>query len=156
VPEILTVRPTRKRIQAGLLLCALIVVAGVFAYYAYLDPTWWWVPFAPLVLFLWPLAAWIDTARTLLTVSDGYVRYRHGFLSQTTRTMDLTKIQDVRVERSVRQRLWGVGTLILETAGETGQIVMRDIDGAQAFADAILDASRRASAPPPAQGPAAA
>jgi hypothetical protein len=33
---------------------------------------------------------------------------------------------------------------------------MCDIDGAQAVADAILDASRFASAPPPAQGPAAA
>ena len=156
MPETLRARPTRKRIKLCLVLCALVTAAAAIAYYGWLDPTWWWVPLATLAFFLWPLAAWVNTSRTLLTVSDGYVRYRHGFFSQTTRTMDITKIQDVRVERSVGQRLWGVGTLILETAGETGQIVMEDIDGAQAVADAILDAARHTAQAPPPPGPAAA
>ncbi|MBN9660616.1 MAG: PH domain-containing protein [Acidobacteria bacterium] len=73
----------------------------------------------------------------------GVVRYRHGLMNQTTRALDLKKLQDVRVERSLTQRLWGVGTLVLETANESGRITVNDIDGAQRVADRIMTASRR-------------
>lgn len=94
-----------------------------------------------LPLLLSPLGA-LNAARTELTVSGGIVRYRSGIVSETTRAMELRKLQDIRVERSAGQMMWGLGTLILETAGESGAFVMEDIERPQQIADWILEASR--------------
>ena len=93
--------------------------------------------------FLAPALAFVDAIRTRLWLDEGLLRYRHGFLVQTTRAMELRKIQDVRVERTLVQRMWGIGTLILESAGESSRLVVADIDNPQRAADAILQAGRQ-------------
>jgi len=80
--------------------------------------------------------------KTLL-VEEGKLRYQEGMLSRSTRTLELGKIQDVRVEQSVAQRLMGLGDLTLETAGETGRLSMTGIDQPQRVADTILALARR-------------
>ena len=148
MPDEFSIRPTLKRAKFSLALSFLFFVILLWIYLKFFSDKPWWVPLFGLIPFLFPLVAWIDTARTVLTVSGGYLRFRHGFVSQTSRTMDLSKIQDVRVERSLAQRLWNIGTLVVETAGETGQIVMSDIDRPQAVAEDILEAARaRGEAP---------
>jgi uncharacterized membrane protein YdbT with pleckstrin-like domain len=84
-----------------------------------------------------------------LTILDDRLRYEAGVLSKSTRTMELTKIQDVRVDQTLGQRLLDIGDLSLETAGETSRIVMRSIDDPHAAADKILELSRahRANVP---------
>jgi len=56
--------------------------------------------------------------------------------------MDLSRLQNVFVERTLSQKLWGVGTLILESASENGRIAIADIDRPQQVADMILKLSR--------------
>jgi hypothetical protein len=41
-----------------------------------------------------------------------------GWLSKTTRTLQLSKIQDVRIDQSLGQRLLGVGDMAIEISGE--------------------------------------
>nr|MDP9114884.1 PH domain-containing protein [Acidobacteriota bacterium] len=84
-----------------------------------------------------------------LTILDDRLRYESGVLSKSTRTMELTKIQDVRVDQTLGQRMLDIGNLSLETAGESSRIVMRSIDNPHAAADRILELSRAHRATPP-------
>ena len=47
------------------------------------------------------------------------------------------------VRQSLAQRMGGVGDLSIETAGESSRLTFPNIDGPQAIADRIIDASHR-------------
>lgn len=76
--------------------------------------------------------------------SDGEkLIHQEGFLSKSTRSMNISKVQDARVEQSLGERMMGVGTLTLESAGETGRLVMANIDQPQRVADQVLALARQ-------------
>ena len=78
-----------------------------------------------------------------MTMVGDKLRYETGMLSKATRTIQLSKVQDVTVRQSVAQRMGGVGDLSIETAGETSRLTFPNIDGPQAIADKIIDESHR-------------
>lgn len=141
--EVLNIQPSLRRAKFSLVVCVLFFGLVIWFWQAVVPTAAWWIVLVGILPFAAPALAYVDSIRTRLWLDDGLVRYRHGFLVQTTRAMELSKIQDVRVERTLSQRMWGVGTLILESAGETSRLVVVDIDNAQQTADAILRASRQ-------------
>ena len=48
-------------------------------------------------------------------------------LSRHGRDVPLTRVNDVSFQRSFVERLFGSGTLIVESAGERGQVVLKDV-----------------------------
>jgi hypothetical protein len=56
--------------------------------------------------------------------------------------MELSKVQDVRYDQTLGQRMINTGDLSLETAGETSRIVMPSIDRPKEVAEHILELSR--------------
>ena len=129
-----------RKVKLGLAVCVVLLLAVVWAWRALEWP-------APVLIvgvlpFLAPLKGWVKAARTSLTVEGSVVRLKEGLVSESMRAMDLSKLQNVFVERSAGQRMWGVGTLILETASENGRIAIENIDRPQEVADLILKASR--------------
>jgi uncharacterized membrane protein YdbT with pleckstrin-like domain len=64
-------------------------------------------------------------------------------LSRSTRTMELTKVQDVRVDQTFFQRMLGLGNLTIQSAGETGQLTINNIDRPEAVGDFILESARK-------------
>ena len=106
------------------------------------DNRMWAMLALPALLALFTLVRHLQRRLIRLTIADGRLRYEAGLLSKTTRTMELAKVQDVRVDQTLGQRLLNVGDLSLETAGETSRIVMRSIDRPQEAADHILTLSR--------------
>ncbi len=98
-----------------------------------------WVLVIPALLFLWPISSqWARSCRKLV-VSGDKLRYESGVASRTTRTIQISKIQDVQVDQTFLQRLMGIGTISIETAGEASHLLASSIDDPQAVADAILD-----------------
>jgi uncharacterized membrane protein YdbT with pleckstrin-like domain len=77
-----------------------------------------------------------------VTLAGDKLRYESGALSKTTRTIQVSKVQDVRVDQSLLQRLIGTGNLSIETAGETSRLTVENIDDPGAVADAITEASQ--------------
>jgi uncharacterized membrane protein YdbT with pleckstrin-like domain len=132
-----------RRAKFSLILCVLFLVLVIWCKATLFPESAWWFVLVGVLPFVAPALAFVDALRTRLWLDEGLVRYRHGFIVQTTRAMELRKIQDVRVERTLVQRMWGVGTLILESAGESSRLVVVDIDNAQKTADAILRAGRQ-------------
>jgi uncharacterized membrane protein YdbT with pleckstrin-like domain len=136
----LTVRPTAKFIKAGAVIAAIAVVALEVLFLTQRgDATPYWLAAFPPLLLLWPAARWMRRNYTVAVISGDRLRYQVGMASRSTRTIQISKIQDVRVDQKVSQRLLGVGSLSIETAGETSRLVLPDIDSPQELADEIMN-----------------
>ncbi len=140
MPDIV-IHPTKRWISLGYTAVFLVNLAGIFLYNNYLSAPAWILIF-PALLFLWPIVRGIRRRFTKIVISGDRLRYEAGIVSKTTRTIQLSKIQDVRVDQSLGQRLFSVGNLSIETAGETSRLTIGDIDQPQEVADEIMDAAQ--------------
>ncbi len=96
---------------------------------------WWrgdaWWALAWLLPLLWLLAGLRWRVRGLCLV-PGYVMVRQGGIARTTVIMPERKLQLVEVEQGPLQRIFGVATLHLTTAGTGGEAHMIDLPLAEA------------------------
>ena len=141
----LVIRPTMKFVYAGYALTLIVIAGGI----------WWliqccqqlppWTPLTLAALLLWPASRQAGRLAVKLTVSADKLRYETGMLSKSTRTIQLTKVQDVRVDQSLSQRMFGVGTLSIETAGEASRLMIHNLDQPLVLADEITRRSELAA-----------
>jgi len=92
---------------------------------------------AILALMLWlmvPVLRWRTTTYELTTRR---LRMRDGIVTRHGRDIPLARINDVSFEKGPLDRLLGSGRLVVESAGEHGQILLRDIPRAE-FVQATL------------------
>jgi membrane protein YdbS with pleckstrin-like domain len=133
-----------KTIKIGYVVCLLVAI-GIAGYLMAIhndDERMWGLLAIPSLAFLYLVARHLRRRMVKLTILDDRLRYEAGFLSKTTRTMELTKVQDVRVDQTIGQRMLNIGNLSLETAGESSRIVMPSVDRPHEAADQILALSR--------------
>jgi uncharacterized membrane protein YdbT with pleckstrin-like domain len=140
------IRPTLKFIKLGYALVLLLIVACVVLYFTMIPPdNEWrdrpWILVIPVLLLVWPIRRHIAQRFTKATIAGDKLRYEVGALSKSTRNISLPKVQDARVDQSVVQRMFAVGNLSIETAGETSRLTMRNVDQPQQVAEEILAAS---------------
>jgi len=69
------------------------------------DDRMWALLALPALAMLYLMCPAHSTEAGQAAILDDRLRYEAGFLSKTTRTMELTKIQDVRVDQTVGQRM---------------------------------------------------
>jgi membrane protein YdbS with pleckstrin-like domain len=137
------IRPTMKFIYAGYAVVLLIVAVTVAAAFRMQWPPWVpsplqpWVPWLPALLLLWPLKRHIRNRLTRMTIHNDRLQYETGFLSKTTRTILISRVQDLTVHQRFGQRIFRVGDLSIETAGETSKLTIPGIDRPQEIADHI-------------------
>ena len=136
-PDIV-VHPTLKFVHLGYLAALLLIITGFILQHEFWSNAPWWSPLILCVLLLWAITRHIKRLAMKLTVSTDKLRFETGILSKSTRTIQLGKVQDVRVDQSLKQRFAGVGTLAIETAGEASRLVIHDIDQPQNLADEIM------------------
>ena len=142
------IRPTMKFIYIGYVAGVVIVVAFVVA----LERMEWspdvplslhhWIPWLPVLLLLWPAKCHLRQHFTKLTILDDMLRYERGILGRATRTILVSKVQDVTVHQRIGQRIFGVGDLSIETAGKSSWEAFVDFDRPQEIADHINELSQ--------------
>ena len=121
------IRPTMKFIYMGyavvvLIVAALVIVMMRLQWPPSIPSAWQpWIPWLPVLLLLWPLKRHVRNRLTKMTILDDRLRYETGILSRTTRTVQLSKVQDVTVHQRIGQRIFGVGDLSIETAGKSSR-----------------------------------
>ena len=135
------IRPTMKFIYLGYAAVVVIVVALVVAMMRMQWPSW--ILWLPTLLLLWPLIRHLRNRLTKMTILDDRLRYETGLVSKTTRTILISRVQDVTVHQRVGQRIFGVGDLSIETAGEASRLTIPQIDRPQEIADHINEHSQR-------------
>jgi uncharacterized membrane protein YdbT with pleckstrin-like domain len=145
------IRPTMKFIKFGYALVLLLIVGAVIGFSMIPADSEWkdrpWILVAPVLLLIWPIRRHVLRNFTKATISGDKLRYEVGAFGKTTRNISLPKVQDVRVDQSASQRMFGIGNLSIETAGEASRLTMRNIDRPQAVADQVLAASHGATGP---------
>jgi uncharacterized membrane protein YdbT with pleckstrin-like domain len=130
---VLVLRPHVKRLIGPVVL--LLVVAPVTTFVAGLVPAGAAQPLlrgavvlaAALVLLrwtVWPFMVWWNT---IYVITSRRLVMRHGVFSRSGHDMPLTRLNDVSFTHNMFERLLGCGTLVVESAGERGQVVLVDV-----------------------------
>jgi len=145
----LTIRPTTKFLKAGTLLAILVIIAIDVLYFEQWSdqanfPTWF--PYTPLVILLWPLSRWFRRQCIKAVVSGDRLRYEIGATSKTTRNIQLSKVQDIRVDQGIFDRMLNIGSISIETSGETSRLTIPKVDSPQQIADQLMNRSQSGAA----------
>jgi len=145
----LTIKPTAKFLKAGTVIAVLMFLALEYG-----CLTSWnekagssWLMVLPALILLWPASRALRRQWTKTTISADRLRFETGALSKSTRTIQLSKLQDVRVDQGLMQRIFGVGDLSIETAGEASRLTIRNVDSPQALADEIMNRAQKGEPP---------
>ncbi len=148
------IRPSIKFVKLGYLCCLLLAAAiGTYLVVDKNHPDYFvWALVVPGILLLMVAMRHVERRRVKLEILDDRLRYEAGFASKATRTVELVKVQDVRVDQTLGQRMVGLGDLSLETAGQGSRIVIQSIDSPQAAADHILGLAQAQRAKPESHG----
>ena len=139
------IRPSFKFIQLGFIVVIVLVIAAAVVHYEYLRPKQQppWLPILASLLILWPLSKALRRQFTKMAIEGEKLYYETGGLTNQTRIIQIPKIQDVRVHQSLGQRMFGVGDLSIETAGEASRLTIGNIDQPRALAEQILELANR-------------
>lgn len=143
------IRPSMKQVKVWYVVALLVICMAVIVHVLYLmprtEPLWLRQPVLPalalLVVFV-PIRRHIRRQLVKMVITGDKLRYEEGLFSKTTRNIQLSKIQDVRVDQSLGQRILGVGDISIETSGETSRLELDNVDRPQAIADEIIAASQ--------------
>jgi uncharacterized membrane protein YdbT with pleckstrin-like domain len=73
---------------------------------------------------VWPFLIWWNT---VYAITDRRLVIRTGVLSRSGHDMPLTRLNDVSFSHNVVERALGCGTLVVESAGERGQLELRNV-----------------------------
>lgn len=124
-------RPHWRILVLPALALILVVFLATFALSAMpsgWDPVRWVVIGLALVLVVWwvlvPVVRW---ATTQYVITNRRVIVRSGIVARQGRDMPLARVNDIHFSYSVLDRLLGCGTLVIESAGESGQLAIRAV-----------------------------
>lgn len=141
----LTIRPTAKFLIARFVATGIVFLAFEIWYFVSLKGKQGTeiMPFLVPIIFVPAFIRLLRRQFTTVTLSGDRLRYETGALAKTTRTIQISKLQDVRVDQRPMQRMFRVGNISIETAGETSRLTIPDVDDPQTLADEILDRAHR-------------
>ena len=95
-----------------------------------------------LILLFW----WLKVLGTTLIVTDERVTLRKGILSKHTNEVYHTDIRNVQIKQGILQRMFGVGTIGISSAGQGAiEIEVAGLPTPQKIKD-IIDQHRRQKA----------
>jgi uncharacterized membrane protein YdbT with pleckstrin-like domain len=80
-----------------------------------------------VVLFIATFMPFLRWVTTHYVVTDRRLITRQGIVARTGRDMPLSRINDISFSHTVLERLLGCGTLVVESAGERGQLTLADV-----------------------------
>lgn len=130
---VMVIRPHKRVLAAPLLILILVLVAAGLLWSV--VPNWatqnWFrwgiVILATLAILrwvVWPVMQWWST---IYAITTHRLVTRSGVISRSGHDMPLVRLNDVSFSHSLIQRMLGCGTVVAESGGERGQIVLRDI-----------------------------
>ena len=143
------VRPSMKLVKFWYCFSLLVIVAAVFVHVLYLmslkEPAWLhepWLPGVAALVLLVPIRRHIRRQLVKMTITGDKLRTEEGLFVKTTRSIQLSRVQDMRVDQSLGQRILGVGDISIETSGESSRLEIDNVDRPQSIADEIMAASQ--------------
>lgn len=120
-------------IRTILLLIVIVAVAGVAIFFV---PDDWGArtqvrlgiaAAAVVIAFVFSIVPFLRWFATRYELTDQGLVIREGILSRSVRTIPIGRINDASHAQRLIERLLGKGTLIVESGGERGQLVLKNL-----------------------------
>jgi len=112
------------------LIVGIAAAVGVSFVSLFSDATWvrlvLWVVVG-LIILRWAIWPWVVWWNQVYAITNRRLILRSGVLNRQGHDMPLSRLNDVSFEHNVIERMLGAGTLIVESAGERGQLTLNDI-----------------------------
>jgi len=80
-----------------------------------------------LILIVWVVRPFLYWLTTQYVITDHRIIVRTGLISRSGRDMPLSRVNDVSFKKSVIERFLNCGTLMIESAGTQGQLVISSV-----------------------------
>jgi len=80
-----------------------------------------------LVLVIWVVRPFLYWLTTQYVITDHRIIVRTGLISRSGRDMPLSRVNDVSFKKSVIERFLNCGTLMIESAGTQGQLIISSV-----------------------------
>lgn len=142
--EIFAISPTLMFVKGGYVLAALGALMLVASFSAFTSISAWMAVLIGLLLFLIPAFYHFKQKMVRYTLTDSKLEIDEGFISRTTRSVPIRRIQDVTVSAGVAQRLLGFGNVTIDNASDDGgKVVLQNINTPRHYADVLLRQMRR-------------
>ena len=88
---------------------------------------------AVVLLAMFTARPWLTWVTTRYVLTTERVLLSHGLVSRTRRDIPLRRLNDFTFEQTLFERPFGSGTLILESAGEHGQLSLLSVPHVERF-----------------------
>ncbi|HEX3897718.1 MAG TPA: PH domain-containing protein [Mycobacteriales bacterium] len=126
-------RPHWRKVAGPVVLAPIVVGLASYGWFSLPDDSarkilrWVILAAALVILIWWSVRPFLNWLTTRYVITDRRVLMRHGVLSRNGRDVPLTRVNDVSFNRSVVERMFGSGTLVIESAGDRGQVSLSDV-----------------------------
>ena len=114
---------------------SLIVTMGV----AYVRGSFGIALIAAAVFFIRPIIRHMRLKRTIYTLTGAKLEIRTGIFSKDARNIPLRHIDNVEVSETLKERLIGVGDVLIDSAALDTKMVMNNIKNPRKYADIIME-----------------
>jgi len=144
---IFTLRPTLIFVAIWYIVAAVVVVAtaaimGALHQYISTQAAVIVIIIVAALAFSIPIYKHILRRREVYTLTNHKLEMRYGLISKIVRNIPLRNIQDVTVTATVAQRLLRLGKIVIDSASESGKIMLHDVHHPEKYADMILGVLR--------------
>jgi len=120
-------------------LIAVVLSVMVTALIAYLKLPLWIAFIFSAVSFIKPIYRHILNKHTVYKLTPTKIEIKSGLFSIKSRNIPLRHIQDVSVSETFKERLIGIGDVVIDSAAIEGKILMRNIKNPRKYANMILN-----------------
>lgn len=130
---------------AAVLICCAFVIASSF-------PGPLPVLLGCLGVFYW-VCRWVSYRNRTFTITNGGIEYEHGVFSRKIEGIEMSKVEDVLVDQSFFEKLFGLGRLtVISSDGPASTISIRPLHGAvglyHVLKQVALEAQRKTGVAP--------
>jgi membrane protein YdbS with pleckstrin-like domain len=95
--------------------------------------------FEAAVIFIRPIIRHMRLKRTVYTLTGAKLEIRTGIFSKDTKNIPLRHIDNVEVSETLKERLIGVGDVLIDSAALDTKMVMNNIKNPRKYADMIME-----------------
>jgi len=121
-------RPHWRILVIPVLVLFVVVFVSMYSVSRWADGKPWlgWVivGVSVVVLVVWVVAPFLRWATAQYVLTNRRIIVRSGVIARQGRDMPLARVNDVHFRYTVLERMLGCGTLVVESAGESGQLVI--------------------------------
>jgi uncharacterized membrane protein YdbT with pleckstrin-like domain len=125
---VLDLRPHWSRLAPPVFFTAVLIIAALVAEFVlHVDYLALAIVAVLAVCVIWLLRVYVKWTTTNFVVTTERLIHREGVVAKKGIEIPLDRVQTIKFNQSVFERMLGAGDLVIESAGETGQNLFSDI-----------------------------